>query len=131
MRKALIDTNVYVAFKSNHPGIVERFRHLDFIGINLTVLAELYSGFRGGKKENKNRRELEEFFNTPRVHFVESSKDTADFYAQIFIDLKRKGTPIPANDIWIAASAMQNGLALFSLDKHFDNITGLMLITEF
>ncbi|MCP4151118.1 MAG: type II toxin-antitoxin system VapC family toxin [bacterium] len=65
--------------------------------------------------------------NSARVHFIDQGRDTADFYAQIFNNLKRKGTPIPTNDIWIAASAMQNGLALFSLDNHFLHIDGLIL----
>ena len=126
MRNILIDTNAYVAFKNNHPGIVKVLREVDSIGINLTVLAELYTGFKGGKKEVKNREELEEFMNTPRVQFIKNNKDTANFYASIFINLKKKGTPIPTNDIWIAACAMQNGLAVLSLDKHFHNIDGLM-----
>ncbi len=127
MRKVLIDTNIYSTFKRDDPVIVDVFQHLDFIGVNVTVLAELYAGFKGGKKEKRNRAELEEFMNSSRVHFIGHDRDTADFYAQIFINLKKKGNPIPTNDVWIAASAMQNGLALFSLDKHFSNIDGLIL----
>jgi predicted nucleic acid-binding protein len=127
VRKVLIDTNVYSAFKRAEPTIVNAFQRLDFIGINVTVLAELYAGFKGGKKESRNRSELEDFMNTSRVHFIGHDRDTADFYAQVFNNLKERGTPIPTNDIWIAASALQNGLALFSLDNHFLNIDGLIL----
>lgn len=128
MRKALIDTNVYAAFKRNRPGIVELFRNLDYIGLDITVLAELYAGFRGGNREKKNRKEIETFINSQRVHLLNHDTNTADFYAQIFYKLKKNGTPIPTNDIWIASSAMQNGLAMVSLDSHFGCIEGLMLI---
>ncbi len=59
MRKVLIDTNIYVSFKRNHNSTKEALKHLDFIGIDVTVLAELYSGFKYGKKEKQNRQELE------------------------------------------------------------------------
>lgn len=130
MRKALIDTNIYAAFKRDNPDIVTAFQNLDFIGIDITVLAELYAGFKGGNKEKRNRTELEAFMNSSRVYFIVHDRDTADFYAQIFKNLKEKGTPIPTNDIWIAASAMQNGLALFTLDNHFSYIDGLILQTR-
>ncbi len=129
MRKILIDTNIYSAFIRNEPDVVSAFRHFDFIGISVTVLAELYAGFRGGKHERRNRIDLEAFMNSKRVHFIGHDKDTADFYAQIFNKLKEKGRPIPTNDIWIAASAMQNGLALFSKDIHFSHIEGIILKT--
>jgi len=130
MRKVLIDTNIYSAFKRDDPVIVDAFQHFDFIGISVTVLAELYAGFKGSKREKRNRTELEAFMNSSRVHFIGHDRDTADFYAQIFNNLKENGTPIPTNDIWIAASAMQNGLALFSLDNHFSYISGLILQTK-
>jgi len=129
MRKALIDTNIYSAFKRNNTNIIQIFQHLDFIGVNVTVLGELYAGFKGSQREENNRRGLENFMNMPRVHFINTDRDTADFYAQIFDGLKRKGTPIPANDIWIAACAMQNGLGILSFDKHFSHIDGLLRIT--
>lgn len=128
MRKALIDTNIYTAFKRNQPDIVELFRTLDYIGLDITVLAELYSGFRGGNREKKNRKEIEAFINSDRVHLLFHDADTSDFYAQIFYRLKKNGTPIPTNDIWIAAAAMQNGLAMVTLDTHFEYIEGLIRI---
>ena len=123
-----MDTNIYAAFKRNRPDIVELFRNLDYIGLDITVLAELYAGFRGGNKEKKNRKEIETFINSQRVHLLNHDADTSDFYAQIFYQLKKNGTPIPTNDMWIAASAMQNGLAVVTLDSHFGYIEGLMLI---
>ena len=127
MRRAVIDTNVYVAFKRNYQSALNIIRHLDYIGIDITVLAELYTGFRGGTKAIENRKELELFLNNPRVHILDHQPETAEFYALIFHYLKRQGTPIPTNDIWIAAVAMQHGLALLTLDEHFSKIDGLLI----
>lgn len=127
MRQVLIDTNIYVAFKRNHKNVVEAFRNFDVIGIDITVIAELLSGFKAGSKENQNRIELEDFLNSPRVQLIYPDLETCEFYSNIFISLKKKGTPIPTNDIWIASSAMRNGLGLFTLDNHFKNIEGLLI----
>ena len=127
MRRVLIDTNIYSAFKTNDSAVVEVFRHVDYIGINLTVYGELLAGFKLGSREKENLRELEMFINTSRVELILHSVETAVFYAKIFKDLKTSGKPIPTNDIWIAATAMEHGLALMTYDKHFTTIPGLML----
>ena len=127
MRRILIDTNIYVAFKRNVREVVEVMRRVDYIGINTVVLGELYSGFKGGDKEALNVQELEHFLDTPRVQVIPIDEVTSELYAQIYWNLKRKGNPIPTNDIWIAASAFQHSLALFSLDVHFKKIDGLMI----
>ncbi len=127
MRKVLIDTNVYTAFKNNNESIVTAFRELDLIALDVTVLAELMSGFSLGSKMKQNRRELEQFIDSPRVEIIEHDAITADFYSQIFKILREKGTPIPTNDIWIASIAMQHGLWLFTLDEHFKKVPGIIL----
>ncbi len=127
MRHIIIDTNVYAAFKRNVPDVVKVLRGVEYIGINTVVLGELHSGFKGGHKEALNIEELVEFLDTPRVHVIPIDEMTAEFYAQVYWNLKRKGNPIPTNDMWIAASTLQHGLALFTLDTHFNVIDGLML----
>lgn len=127
MRRIIIDTNVYVAFKRNVPDVIKVLRGVEYIGINTVVLGELHSGFKGGQKEALNIKELEEFLDTPRVNVIPIDEITAEFYAQVYWNLKRKGSPIPTNDMWIAASSLQHGLALFTLDTHFTVIDGLML----
>ena len=127
MRRIIIDTNVYVAFKRNVPKVVEVLRRVEYIGINAVVLGELYSGFKGAHKEALNKKELEEFLDKPRVDVIPIDEITAEFYAQVYWNLKRKGNPIPTNDMWIAASTLQHGVALFTLDTHFNVIDGLML----
>ena len=127
MRRIAIDTNIYISFKANDQRVVETFRNCDLIGVDVTVIAELFFGFSMGAREMKNRQELEAFLNSPRVKVLLHDLETADYYALVVKRLKAKGRPIPTNDIWIAANAMKNGLALYSFDKHFEEIEGLLL----
>ena len=127
MRRIAIDTNIYTSFKANDQRVVETFRNCDLIGVDITVIAELFFGFSMGAREMKNRQELEAFLNSPRVKVLLHDLETADYYALVVKRLKAKGRPIPTNDIWIAANAMKNGLALYSFDKHFEEIEGLLL----
>ena len=128
MRRIAIDTNIYISFKANDQRVVETFRNCDLIGVDVTVIAELFFGFSMGAREMKNRQELEAFLNSPRVKVLLHDLETADYYALVVKRLKAKGRPIPTNDIWIAANAMKNGLALYSFDKHFEEIEGLLLL---
>jgi predicted nucleic acid-binding protein len=130
MKRILMDTNAYAAFKKNDPVAVNVVRTVEYIGVNTVVLGELLSGFKGGNKEARNKKELEEFLDSPRVNVISVDEETAEFYARIFWDLKKKGKPVPSNDLWVASSAMRHGLALFTYDEHFDNIDGLILHGE-
>ncbi|MGE5239616.1 MAG: type II toxin-antitoxin system VapC family toxin [Chloroflexota bacterium] len=127
MKNILIDTNAYAAFKRNNPIAVEVMQSSERIWVNTVVLGELYSGFKGGSREDRNRKELAQFLDSSRVETAVIDEETAEFYAQIYWDLKRKGKPLPGNDLWVAASAMRHGLALFTFDDHFKSIDGLLL----
>jgi tRNA(fMet)-specific endonuclease VapC len=127
MKRILIDTNIYVAFKRNLKEIVEVLRTVDYIGINTVVLGELYAGFKGGVKEKKNKVELDKFLDSPRVEVIPVDETTSEVYAHIFWNLRKKGHPIPTNDIWVAASAFQHNLALFTLDDHFNKVDGVII----
>ena len=128
MKRLAIDTNIYVAFKNNDADVIDVFRACDVIGVDIAVIAELYAGFSLGNKEAKNRREVETFLNASRVEVLMHDLETAEYYAMIVKKLKAKGKPIPSNDIWIAANALKYGMALYSFDKHFDEIDGLLLM---
>lgn len=77
----------------------------------------------------RNKTELEAFLDSPRVVVLPHDLETAEYYAVIVQRLRRKGRPIPVNDIWIAANAMRHGLSLFSFDAHFKEIEGLVLLS--
>jgi predicted nucleic acid-binding protein len=72
-------------------------------------------------------KELDAFLDNSRVGEINIDSETSEFYATIYRALRTKGKPIPTNDMWIAASALQHGLALCSLDAHFHNIDGIIL----
>jgi tRNA(fMet)-specific endonuclease VapC len=127
MKRILLDTSAYAAFKKNDLRAVNILRVVEYIGLNTIVLGELLSGFKGGIKETENKKELEQFLDSPRVHVIALDEMTAEFYATIYWNLKKKGKPIPTNDMWVAASAMRHALSLFSFDEHFAQVDGLIL----
>jgi len=126
MRPILIDTNAYVAFKRGEPSVLEIIQHAEMIAISPVVLGELLGGFECGNKTKKNRDELQQFLHSSRIRLFPITSDTANFYSQIYSSLKNKGKPIPSNDMWIAAQALENGCVLCSYDKHFKAIEGLI-----
>lgn len=99
MMRILLDTNAYSAFKLGEPEAISVIQHAPLIGINSIVLGELYSGFAAGKREVENRRELKRFLDSPRVVLPPITASTADYYARVYLDLKRQGRPIPTNDM--------------------------------
>jgi len=121
-----LDTTAYVAFKQNISAVVEYIVKAERILFSPVVLAELIFGFRGGTKFTDNMAELNLFLDHPAVEFVRIGQVTADRYSRIAMDLKRHGSPIPTNDIWIAAQAMEHGAELITLDSHFEKISGLV-----
>jgi predicted nucleic acid-binding protein len=130
MRPIALDTNAYAAFKRGDADIVAVLQHAPSIIVCVTVLGELLGGFAVGQRESVNRGELAQFINTPRVKVVPGTVATADLYALVYAALRRKGQPIPTNDLWIAASSLEHGAALLSFDAHFRNIDGLRVGTR-
>jgi tRNA(fMet)-specific endonuclease VapC len=127
MNKILIDTNIYSYALRGDSRAVEILRKALHIGISVISIGELLSGFKGGNKEKDNRKELGFFLDSPRVSLYPINEYTAEYYCSILNQLKKSGTPIPTNDIWIAAVAFQHGLQLHTLDKHFSNVEGLLV----
>lgn len=127
MKRIIIDTNFYVAFKRNNAEAVNLLQRADYIGVNTVILGELLAGFRCGNKERDNRAELDRFLDSARVNLLVVDDETSEFYAQVFSELRQKGRPIPSNDLWLAASALQHGLALATFDDHFTHISSILL----
>ena len=127
MNRILIDTNIYSNSLSGNPDVVAVMRQVSHIGITVISMGELLSGFKAGNREKENRREFGMFLDSPRVYLYTVNEDTAEYYSSILNQLKKKGTPIPTNDIWIAAVAFQYGLQLYTLDTHFSHVEGLLL----
>jgi tRNA(fMet)-specific endonuclease VapC len=123
MKKILIDTNIYSFAMRGDREVIRILKKMETIGIG-----ELLSGFKGGTREAKNREELNFFLDSPRVVLYPVDFVTSDYYSEIINNLKKAGTPVPTNDIWIAAAAFQHGLKLFTKDAHFSFVKGLMLV---
>lgn len=124
----IIDTNAYAAFKKGEPKALEIIEKCDALFINPVVIGELLSGFVLGNKEKRNRNELAQFLDSPKVTQIDINSLTAEHFAAIFRELKFKGKPIPTNDLWTAASARQYELKVFSYDAHFKLIDHLVVI---
>jgi predicted nucleic acid-binding protein len=127
--KVIMDTSAYAAFLRGSPGVKEAVQQADEIVFNPVALGELKAGFLMGKNEKRNRAILKDFLSSPRVIIVEIDEETSDRYAVIVQSLRKKGTPIPTNDLWIAASAMQHGLKVLTTDKHYLEVP--QIITEY
>jgi len=127
--KILLDTNAYVGFKRNLTDLVEMIVGAEWILFSPVVLGELMFGFRNGTKFKENMKGLDEFLLHDVVEIPQIGKTTSDRYSRIAAQLKRKGTPIPSNDIWIAAQTMECGAELITSDRHFNKIDGLVHTT--
>jgi tRNA(fMet)-specific endonuclease VapC len=121
----LLDTNAYSALRRGHAELARRFRHAETVVMSTVVVGELLYGFRHGTRAAANEAELEDFLGRPNTRFAEVTQTTAERYSRIAASLRNKGMPIPTNDIWIAAHALETGALLLSLDQHFDAIAGL------
>ena len=127
MKEILIDTNIYSYAMRGDSEVISCLQQVTQIGFSVISMGELLSGFKAGNKEEINRQELNFFLDSPRVVLYYVDEVTAEFYSAILNQLKKQETPIPTNDIWIAATALQQGLPVFTFDQHFDHIAGLLL----
>jgi tRNA(fMet)-specific endonuclease VapC len=119
MPRLLLDTSAYSAFLRCHEEIRERLRRAAEIFINPIALGELRAGSGRGRQRKRNEGYLQRFISSSSVTAVSVDAETSERYAFILNALWEAGTPAPTNDIWIAASAMQHGLALLTTDSHF------------
>lgn len=120
--RVLVDTNRYQDFCQGVPAVVDLFRRAEEIHIPFIVVGELRAGFACGTKSLENEKILTRFLHRARVHLLLATEDTTRHYANLFRQLRTQGTPIPTNDLWIAALAVENGLILLSRDSHFNHL---------
>ena len=126
--KVLLDTNAYSAWKRNNEAVLEIIHRSEHLFLSAIVAGELLFGFRIGSRSRKNYRELLAFLDSPYVTLLPITFESADRFSLIASSLRRKGRPLPTNDIWIAAHAMESGAYLLSFDTHFEQIDGLALL---
>ena len=120
--RLMVDTSAYSGFMRGHGEIKAALQEADEIFVNSIVLGELRAGFIQGRRQRKNDDELNTFLASPRVKLLDVTEETAERYAVILNSLWQAGTPIPTDDIWIAASAMEHGLELLTTDEHYQKV---------
>jgi tRNA(fMet)-specific endonuclease VapC len=125
--RLLLDTSAYSAFMRGHAEIRSEVQANEEIFLSSVILGELIAGFIKGGRRRKNEGELRRFLASPRVGVMDITEETAERYAMILNSLWRTGTPIPTNDIWIAATAMEYGLRLVTTDAHYQNVSQIMV----
>lgn len=117
-----LDTSAYSHFKRGDPQVIDLIDRAEWLGVPVVVLGELAVGFRQGKRAADNQAELAQFMDNPVVEALPISEDIVSVYADIVLDLKKAGTPLPVNDIWIAAVAVRWGAPVLTYDAHFQSI---------
>lgn len=120
-----IDANRYTDFFRGIPEATRVIAAAARLYLPFIVVGELRGGFRKGSRSEENERQLTRFLRKERVEILFADNETTHVYAGLYAELSRMGTPIPPNDLWIAALVIQHDLVLFSRDQHFDRIPRL------
>ena len=126
--KVLLDSNAYSLLMRGHGEVAELVRRAEEVLFSAVVVGELMYGFRRGSHFERNAADLRSFLDSPYSSFVEVGPVTADRYSRIAAALRAKGRPIPTNDVWIAAHAMETGADLVSADGHFEYVEGIVWV---
>ncbi len=127
MRRVLLDTSAYSLLFKGHSAVAEVARIADQVCLNPIVLGELRTGFQLGNRTAENEKDLLDYLDLSRVRILPVDEETSRRYALLKSHLKRQGTPVAANDLWIASTALQHGLELVTADSDFSRIPGLLL----
>lgn len=126
--KLAIDTNAYRLMMEGQAEAVQLARTAQRLLMPVPVLAELRYGFMSGTKGRENEANLARFLDRARVEVLPCDEETATRYAELKLQLKKQGTPIPLNDVWIAALVLQHHATLFTRDSDFERIPQLVRV---
>lgn len=127
--KACLDTNAYSNLRRGNTKILELLNNCAEIIVPAATYAELTYGFLRGGKLNENESMLNAFLQEERVSYQPVTQSIAERWGYVKASLAKNGTPIPDNDIWIAATALETGARLISYDRHFDSVGGLIRLS--
>ncbi len=123
--RLVLDTNTYRLVMEGAPEAAGHVRIADVVMLPVPVIAELRYGFMNGNKGQRNEATLSRFLDQPRVEVLVCDEGTASEFARLKLQLKRQGTPIPINDVWIAALTVQHRGTLYTRDTDFDRLPQL------
>ena len=126
--RVLLDTSAYSKLERGNEQVAELVRRADEVLFSAIMVGELLAGFRSGRHYQLNVETLHSFLDAPHVKIASIGMTTADRYSRIAASQRAKGRPIPTNDMWIAAHAMETGADLISADRHFEYVDGIVLV---
>lgn len=127
--RLVLDTSAYSHFRGGHPEVLDALARAERVLIPVTVLGELEAAFEWGSRAAENRRAFADFLEEPFVTLLPVTAAVARQYGRVFAGLRRVGTPLPVNDIWIAATVIDCGGTLLTFDRDFDRVAGLDHVT--
>lgn len=119
MSRYCLDTSAYSNFKRGDAQVVALVDQAEWLGVSSIALGEIWLGFLGGSRLEQNQADLEEFLSSPLVEELTIDFETGRIYAEMVIALQRAGTPVPSNDVWIAAASARAGVPVITYDGHF------------
>ena len=125
MKSIILDTNAYTRLLTGEEDVLDVIGTAETVYMSIFVLGELYAGFAGGTKERGNKDTLNRFLRKPSVKILNATAETAEVFGVVKQDLKKGGTLLPINDVWIAAHALETGSILVTYDGHFKKIAGI------
>jgi tRNA(fMet)-specific endonuclease VapC len=123
--RLVLDTSAYSHFRAGHPRVLDLVAAAEVVLLPVIVIGELEAGFALGRRERENLVLLAEFLREPFVSVLPVTPSVARHYARLFAGLRRAGTPIPINDVWIAATTLDCGGHLLTFDGDFNNLPSL------
>jgi predicted nucleic acid-binding protein len=130
MSTILLDTNAYSLFVGGDNKIKKAFDEARLVYLSATSVGELYAGFLKGNRLNENMSTLNNFFKLEKVTLLAITRKTSEIYGKVAFQLHKAGTPIPQNDIWVAASAIESKSVVVTYDSHFLAIPKLKIWPE-
>jgi tRNA(fMet)-specific endonuclease VapC len=128
MKKVLLDASAYSHLLRGNQLIQSEIESADHVYVSAVVIAELLIGFAKGTRSAQNKKILADFLAQPTVVQTNVTQETAEVYQQVYSGLAKRGTPIPINDVWIAAQSLEMGAKLLTCDKHFEYVPGLRVL---
>ena len=123
--RLVLDTSAYSHFREGHSQVLASLTAAVQVFVPVTVLGELEAAFQLGSRVAENRRVLAEFLALPYVNVLDVTRDTVRHYARVFVALRVAGTPIPLNDVWIAASVLEFHGHLLTSDRDYLRVPSL------
>jgi predicted nucleic acid-binding protein len=123
--KVALDTSAWAWFRKGEPQVVSRIQRASGVLVPATTIGELEAAFLRGSQARANQLLLDAFLEEPLVQVVDVDRKVARRYGVLFSKLRAAGTPIPINDVWIAAASIEAGGRLLTFDRDFERVPGL------